>query len=186
MTDTAVLLKAVRFAAWKHRDQERKGVDASPYINHPVEVADLLADVGGVTELSTLVAAVLHDTIEDTDTSAEEIERLFGAGVCGLVEELTDDKSLPKEVRKQLQIDHARDLSPAAKEIKLADKISNVGDVTLNPPEGWSLARREEYLDWAEKVIAGCRGVNTLLDREFDRVLAEGRKELLTSASREH
>lgn len=138
----------------------------------------LFANLGRVTKLSTLVAAVLHDTIEDTDTEAEEIQGLFGLTVRRLVEELTDDKSLPKQKRKQLQIDHARGLSRAAKEIKLADKISNVGDVTRNPPNKWSQKRREKYLDWAENVIAGCRGVNPRLEREFDRVLAEGRKVL--------
>lgn len=175
MKDTAVLLKAVAFSAAKHRTQRRKGVDASPYINHPVEVANLVANLGGITDLSTLVAAVLHDTIEDTDAKPEEIERLFGPTVRGLVEEVTDDKALPKTERKRLQIEHAPHLSTPAKLIKLADKISNVRDVTRYPPEAWSRERRQEYLDWSERVVAGCRGANDLLEREFDQVVREGR-----------
>lgn len=144
MKDTAVLLNAVAFSAGKHRTQRRKGVDASPYINHPVEVANLLANVGEIADLFVLVAAVLHDTIEDTETKPEEIERLFGPTVRGLVEEVTDDKALPKTERKRLQIEHAPHLSAPAKLIKLADKISNVRDVTRNPPVAWSRERRQE------------------------------------------
>ena len=174
-TDIATLLQATRFAAEKHRFQRRKGADASPYINHPIEVADLLANIGGVTDLSTLVAAVLHDTVEDTETTPEEVEALFGAEVRALVAEVTDDKSLPKAERKRLQIEHAPSLSPHAKEIKIADKISNVLDITHNPPAGWSPKRKREYLEWADKVVAGCRGVNQGLDRWFDEVLRDAR-----------
>ena len=132
--DTANLLKAIEFASRKHSTQRRKDQDASPYINHPIAVTHLLADTGGVTDLVTLIAAVLHDTIEDTQTTAEELEAQFGRTVRKVVEEVTDDKSLEKADRKQRQIDHTPNLSTRAKLIKLADKIANVQDVTDAPP----------------------------------------------------
>ena len=131
--------------------------------------------MGGVADLCTLVAAVLHDTVEDTETTPEDVEGLFGAEVRALVDEVTDDKSLPKAKRKRLQIEHAPSLSLHAKEIKIADKISNILDITHNPPAGWSPKRKREYLEWADKVVAGCRGVNQGLDRWFDEVLRDAR-----------
>lgn len=178
MEDTAVLLKAMAFAAHKHRTQRRKGPDASPYINHLVDVANLLANVGEVADLSTLVAAILHDTIEDTETNAEELEQLFGPTVRRLVEEVTDNKALPKAERKRLQVEHAAHISDPAKLIKLADKTCNARDVMQNPPEAWSTERCREYLDWSERVVAGCRGLNARLEREFDGLVREGRASL--------
>lgn len=171
----ATLLKALHFAANKHRDQRRKDVEASPYINHPIEVAELLALVGGVSDPVTLQGAVLHDTIEDTKTTPEELEEAFGREVRRVVEEVTDDKRLPKAERKRRQIEHAPHLSARAKQIKLADKISNVRAVTQSPPADWSLGRREEYLDWAGQVVSGLRGCNLSLEGYFDQVLEEGR-----------
>jgi len=178
MSDTARLLQALHFSADKHRFQKRKNRDASPYINHPIEVATVLATVGGVTDLTTLIAAVLHDTIEDTATTPEELEQRFGRDVRLVVEELSDDKSLPKERRKQLQIEHASASSHRAKLVKLGDKICNVRDVTHNPPDDWPLARRREYLDWTEQVVTGCRGASATLERYYDVVLADGRRML--------
>ncbi len=172
---TAILLRAVQFAAGKHQTQRRKDVGASPYINHPIEVAHLLADIGGITDLDTLVAAVLHYTIEDTKTTPAEIEERFGTTVRELVEEMTDNKVLDKAVRKQLQIEHAPNLSQQAKAIKLADKIANLRDVVENAPPDWSLARRIEYLNWTEKVVAGCRGTNGSLEAVYDQELARAR-----------
>jgi len=180
-TETALIIKAVNFAAQKHCDQRRKGAAASPYINHPIAVADLLSDVGGVTDPVVLMGALLHDTIEDTETRPQELEQHFGAAVRALVEEVTDDKSLPKAERKQKQIEHTLHLSRNAKLIKLGDKISNVLDVTHNPGTDWSIARRLEYLDWAERVIAGCRGTNAALERRFDETLAAGRAAIAVS-----
>ena len=175
ISDIAPLLKALHFAADKHRDQRRKNAEASPYINHPIEVAELLARVGGVTDVVTLQGAILHDTIEDTQTTPEELEEAFGAAVRGVVEEVTDDKTLHKLDRKRLQIEHARHISDRAKQIKLADKISNVRGVTYTPPAKWSLERRKEYLDWTEQVVAGLRGSNSRLEQLYDELLAEGR-----------
>lgn len=172
--DISLLLKAARFSAERHRFQRRKGADASPYINHPLEVADLLANTGGVTDVRALVAAILHDTVEDTRTSFEEVQVLFGEEVRTVVEELTDDKKLPKPERKRLQIEHAAHLSGTAKPIKIADKICNVRDVTHDPPPDWSLERRREYLEWAAKVVAGCRGSNPALEQMFDEVFRDG------------
>ena len=178
-TDIAtLLLKAARFAADKHRFQRRKGTDASPYINHPIGVADLLADVGGVTDPSALVAALLHDTVEDTGTTPEQVEALFGTEVRDLVKEMTDEKGLPKAERKRLQIEHAPNLSRRAKEIKIADKISNILDITHNPPAKWSSERKREYLEWAGKVVEGCRGANQKLERRFDEVLTDARQSI--------
>ena len=179
LTEFAALLKALHFASLKHRDQRRKDVDASPFINHPIEVAELLARVGGVTDLITLQGAILHDTVEDTTTTPEELEGVFGPEVRRLVEEVTDDKRLPKAERKRLQIEHARHLSDRARQIKIADKISNVRAVTEEPPVDWPLERRQEYLDWTERVAEGCRGCNAALERCYDDVLDEGRRRVL-------
>jgi len=176
MNNLTTLIQAINFAAKKHSAQKRKGADEQPYINHPLEVINLLASAGNIEDYDVLIAAVLHDTIEDTETTEEEITRLFGANVCGMVLEVTDDKSLPKAERKQLQIEHAPHLSDGAKRIKLADKISNIRDVTENPPDGWSKERRLEYVEWGENVIDGLRGVNLNLEKRFDETVAEARE----------
>jgi len=164
----AVVLRAAAFAAHKHRDQRRKDPQASPYINHPIALAELLSTVGGIDDPKILAAALLHDTVEDTQTSIRELEREFGAGIASIVAEVTDDKRLPRQRRKQLQIEHARDLSRSARLVKLADKTCNVRDVRENPPKAWSRARRREYLDWAKRVVDEIRGTNARLERRFD------------------
>ena len=174
MSELATLLRALEFAAHKHRDQRRKGRGSTPYINHPIAVAEVIARVGRVTDLVVLTAAVLHDTVEDTETSPEEIEREFGAEVRELVAELTDDKRLPKEERKRLQILNAPRASRRAKIVKLGDKIMNVTDIAHDPPPDWPVDRRREYFEWARQVVNGCRGANAALERRFDKVLAEG------------
>ncbi len=170
MDNLSKILNAASFAAKKHKDQKRKGSDGEPYINHPIEVASLLTNVGQVDDTDMIVAALLHDTVEDCDVTFEEIAEKFGTTVADYVRELTDDKSLPKAERKRLQIEHAPHLSRGAKQIKLADKISNIRDVTANPPDGWDLQRRREYVEWGENVVAGLRGSNTDLENEFDAV----------------
>ncbi len=172
------LLAAIHFAAAKHRDHRRKDPSASPYINHPIAVAEVLARIGGVTDLDVLRAAVLHDTLEDTETSPEELRDAFGPRVAALVAEVSDDKSLAKEERKRLQVEHARHASAGAKLVKLGDKICNVCDVTHEAPEGWNRARRLAYLDWSAEVVAGCRGVSPRLDRHFDDVVRRGRGQI--------
>ncbi len=166
------LLQAVEFAAHKHRDQRRKDVDASPYINHPIQVAEMIVRVGGVDDLAMLMAAVLHDTVEDTEATPEELEDTFGPEVRDLVMEVTDDKALPKAERKRRQKEHAPHLSDRAKQIKLADKICNVRDIGQSPPADWNTERREQYLQFAKGVVDGCRGANARLERYFDECLA--------------
>ena len=175
---TGSILKALRFAADKHRNQRRKSVEALPYINHPIQVAEILWRVADVRDETLLVAAILHDTIEDTDTTQEEIESQFGADVLALVLEVTDDKSLPKQTRKKLQVEHAPHKTRNAKLLKIADKISNVGDIITSPPKDWSLDRLREYLLWTEKVVAGLRGVNEKLERQYDEILSKGKQSL--------
>jgi guanosine-3',5'-bis(diphosphate) 3'-pyrophosphohydrolase len=176
--DLPKLLQAISFAAKKHSKQKRKGADGQPYVNHVLEVANLLANVGKIEDYDVLIAAVLHDTIEDTETTKREITKLFGTTVSKYVSEVTDNKKLPKAKRKELQIKHAPHLSDNAKRIKLADKISNIRDVSENPPAGWSDKRRLEYIDWGERVINGVRGVNSNLEQYFDETVVEARQKI--------
>ncbi len=169
----ASLLDALEYAAEMHRDQRRKGAEASPYINHPIKVARVLATVGNVSDLPTLMAAVLHDTIEDTRTSKEDLVERFGAEVAGLVEEVSDDKSLQKAERKKKQVEHAPHLTDRAKLIKIADKICNVTDIAEKPPADWDVDRRRHYFEWATAVVDGCRGVNRDLESCFDDAVAQ-------------
>ena len=172
------LLAALKFAADKHSRQRRKDLESTPYINHPIAVAEVLSRIGGITDLPTLQAAILHDTIEDTETSAQELEDYFGREVRLLVQELTDDKSLPKLERKRLQVEHAPNLSTPAKLIKIGDKICNVGEITATQPAEWPLQRKLEYLDWAERVVSNCRDCNLNLGKHFDAVLKKSRDSL--------
>jgi len=172
--DLPLLFRALRFAADHHRDGRRKGLDASPYINHPIAVASELVSVS-VEDPEVLAAALLHDTVEDTCATPEDLEREFGPRVRELVEALTDDKSLPSRERKRLQVVHAPGLDPDAKLIKIADKICNVFDVGHAPAEGWSIERRREYVNWTERVVIGCRGVNPELEDRYDEVLRDAR-----------
>ena len=138
-------------------------------------VKSLLADPGGIGDPEILAAAVLHDTLEDTETTAAELRELFGERIASLVLEVTDDDGLPENVRRQRQIEHSPQLSFNAKLIKLADKISNVKDVTDHPPSDWPQEQRLEYIDRAERVVAGLRGVNPELEKYFDEAAARAR-----------
>jgi len=166
--ELALLFKALAFAAHKHRDQRRKDAEASPYINHPIALAEVLAGEGDVTDVQVLAAALLHDTIEDTATTAEELRAQFGGRITDMVVEVTDDQKLPKAERKRLQIERAAGLSRGAKLVKLADKICNLRDVADRPPAKWELERRQEYFEWAKRVIDGLRGVSPRLEAAFD------------------
>jgi GTP diphosphokinase / guanosine-3',5'-bis(diphosphate) 3'-diphosphatase len=168
----ALILEAAAFAAEKHRNQRRKDKGASPYINHPIGLAALLANDGCVVDARVLAAALLHDTIEDTETSAAELEERFGTAIKDIVLEVTDDKSLPKAERKQLQVEHAPHISRDAKLVKLADKICNLRDILASPPADWPVSRRREYFDWAKDVVAGLRGTSAPLEAIFDELYA--------------
>ncbi len=180
----AAILKALHFASIKHKNQRRKEEEAAPYINHLIEVAELLTRIGQIDDLLVLQSAILHDTLEDTQTTPDELESLFGSEIRHVVEEVTDDKNLLKEERKRLQVLHAPHLSGRAKLVKIADKISNVQAVTRTPPKGWSVERRREYLDWTSKVVDGMRGSNSRLEEYYDGALSAG-LELLREAEKQ-
>lgn len=165
------LLDALAFAADKHRNQRRKDAEASPYINHPIALANVLANEGGVDDDTVLAAAILHDTIEDTETSADELRYRFGDAITAIVLEVTDDKDLPKAERKRLQVEHAPHISHGAKLVKLADKICNLRDIAASPPAKWSLERKQAYFDWAKAVVNGLRGTHAVLEQAFDEAL---------------
>jgi guanosine-3',5'-bis(diphosphate) 3'-pyrophosphohydrolase len=167
-SEMGLVLKALSFAALKHRDQRRKDAEQSPYINHPIALTHVLFNEAGVRDPIVLAAAALHDTLEDTVTSLEELTLEFGAEVSGIVAEVTDDKSLPKAERKQLQVAHASHKSPRARLVKLADKICNLRDIARSPPASWSLERKREYFDWAKAVVDGLRGGSAGLEALFD------------------
>jgi guanosine-3',5'-bis(diphosphate) 3'-pyrophosphohydrolase len=167
-----LVLQAAAFAAEKHRNQRRKDEDASPYINHPIQLAHILVQAD-IEDPVVLAAALLHDTIEDTNTTHDELEIVFGPEVARIVAECSDDKHLTKLERKQAQIDHAARISPRAKLVKLADKIANVSDIDGAPPAGWSLERKREYFDWAKRVVDEMRGVHPKLEARFDAEYAK-------------
>ena len=168
----ARVLDALAFAAEKHRDQRRKDVHRAPYINHPISLAQVLCREGRVCDVDVICGALLHDTLEDTETTAEELEARFGAKVLAIVQQVSDDKTLPKQERKRLQILHAAGISDSAKLVKLADKICNLRDVADNPPSSWGLARRQDYFDWAKEVVDRLRGVHPTLEATFDAAYA--------------
>jgi GTP diphosphokinase / guanosine-3',5'-bis(diphosphate) 3'-diphosphatase len=166
------LIAAATFAAHKHKDQRRKGADASPYINHPLAVANVLANEGGVEDVTTLIAALLHDTIEDTQTSVDEIAARFGPETAAVVMEVTDDKALDKDERKRRQIEHAAEISKRAQLVKLADKICNLRDMVSSPPANWPIERRREYFEWARAVVDQLRTASPRLAAVFDGAYA--------------
>lgn len=168
---THQLISTLAFAADKHKDQRRKGIDASPYINHPIALAHVLAFEGGISDATVLCSAILHDTVEDTATTVDELSEMFGPDVSSIVREVTDDKSLAKDKRKQLQIEHAQHLSRGAKLVKLADKICNLRDLLTSPPPGWSVERKQAYFDWAVAVASGLRGASPALEAVFDSII---------------
>lgn len=175
MKDSVTLIvKAAHFAAVKHRDQRRKDVQATPYINHPLTLAQILTQEGGITDPVVVAGALLHDTVEDTETTFEELETAFSWEVAEVVREVTDDKKQEKHERKQAQIDHAASISPRAKLVKLADKIANCRDVVSSPPHDWNLKRRREYFEWASEVVNALGDVHPVLEAKFKEVVELG------------
>lgn len=171
MSDLAVVLRAAHWAAQMHQAQRRKGAGAHPYINHPIAVTALLTEAG-VTDAAVLCGALLHDVVEDTAGTLDDVRARFGDVVAGYVAEVSDDKALSKAARKQHQIDTAASRSPGAKLIKLADKTHNVRDLVAHPPS-WPVARLQAYVVWSRAVVAGLRGENAALDAGFDAAAAE-------------
>lgn len=173
----SIVLSAAEFAAAKHRDQRRKGKSARPYIGHCIEVARIIADVGNVDDPEILAAALLHDTVEDTETVPEEIRAQFGRNIESLVAEVTDDKKLLDTERKRLQVVNAPHKSSGAKLIKLADKTSNVREIGADPPTSWDVDRRLKYFAWAEEVVNALGEVNSAMEKRFRETLAVSRLE---------
>lgn len=183
ISDVALVLRAAEFAAHKHRNQRRKGASQRPYIGHCIEVARIIADAGKVDDANVLAAALLHDTVEDTDTTREELRELFGAAIDDMVAEVTDDKTLDSPVRKEAQVTHAPHLTDGAKVIKLADKISNVREIGVDPPESWTLERRRGYFTWAARVVEAIGSVNPELERLFASTLETSTRILAAQTS---
>ncbi|MFL6798567.1 MAG: HD domain-containing protein [Xanthobacteraceae bacterium] len=168
MNEWLLVLKAADAAARWHVHQKRKGVAQEPYINHLLEVAMLVADATGGSDPKLVVAALLHDAVEDSEVPRELIAQTFGEDVASLVMEVTDDKTLPKAQRKRKQIETAPGKSARAKVLKLADKTSNLRGIAATPPADWSVKRKIEYVEWAKRVVAGLRGANAKLEAQFD------------------
>lgn len=178
-TQKLIIFDAVSFAAERHKKQTRKGLGKIPYINHPIQVAKLLSDFGE-EEDELIISALLHDVIEDTTKDDNEIKQLsniilnkFGEIVLQTVLEVSDNKSLPVEERKRLQVVHTPKLSDRAKKLKIADKICNIIDIKNDPPVNWSSERKLAYLDWSKQVVSGAKGLNIKLDQYFDQVYNE-------------
>ena len=176
--DLVKILDAAVFAAEKHQGDVRKNKQRSPYITHPLLVAEAILRIGEIQNVSILTAAILHDTIEDTETTTDDIRERFGEEVLSIILEVTDDKSLSKMVRKRLQVAHATELSYEARVVKLADKLINCRDILNDPPEYWTLKRRQDYIQWGADVLYRIRGTNPQLEAAFDRVIARAEKEL--------
>jgi guanosine-3',5'-bis(diphosphate) 3'-pyrophosphohydrolase len=182
ITGTAyrTLFHALAFSAEKHKNQRRKGQEHYPYINHPIRVGRYLSECCDGIDVVVLIAAVLHDTIEDTNTNPQEIEALFGRDVLGMVIEVTDDKDLPREVRQRLQIETVSGNSCGAKLIRIADKIDNVTELVHSPPAGWSDERKREYLQWAQEVVGRLEGTNACLERMFEERVRQAERLLFS------
>ncbi len=173
MNTSSLILRAASFAADRHRDQRRKGLDESLFINHPFAVASVLCDEGGVTDGELLAAALLHDTIEDTATTEEQLRQAFGKRIAGIVVEVTDDKRLSKAERKRMQLDNASQASPEAQQLKIADKLCNLREILSSPPADWPLFRKYQYFDWAKAVVDQVRESNPQLAAKFDVAYAQ-------------
>ncbi len=180
--DIVTFARALDFAAKKHVHKRRKGKAQEPYINHLADVTRLLAAATDGEDITLVLGGLLHDTIEDTETTFEELEAEFGREVAELVAEVSDDKSLEKAERKRLQIEKVHTKSERAKMLKIADTTSNLHSICHSPPVDWSLQRKQEYFTWALDVVAGCRGVNEYLEKEFDRAWQRG-MELISQES---
>ena len=167
-SDLVLLARAADYAARQHVAQRRKGERAEPYVNHLTEVASLLAEATGGDDVVLLMGGLLHDTLEDTDSTYEDLVQRFGPEVAALVAEVTDDKSKPKQERKRLQIEKTAGKSVRARLLKIADKTSNLRSLVTSPPAGWPTERLREYVAWAHDVVRSCRGLNPRLEAAFD------------------
>jgi (p)ppGpp synthase/HD superfamily hydrolase len=178
MKEWVSVLRAADAAARWHAHQRRKGIAQEPYINHLLEVASLVTEATGASDPNLVIAALLHDAVEDQEVPVQMIAREFGKQVADIVMEVTDDKTLPKEERKRRQVETARKKSREAKLIKLADKTSNLRTIAASPASDWSVKRRLEYVEWARNVVSGLRGTSTWLENQFDEAADRAIKSL--------
>jgi (p)ppGpp synthase/HD superfamily hydrolase len=178
MKEWIAVLRAADAAARWHVHQRRKGIAQEPYINHLLEVASLVGEATGGTDPNVVIAALLHDAIEDQGVTSEVLASEFGQHVADVVMEVSDDKTLPKDERKRRQIETASKKSREAKLIKLADKISNLRTIAVSPAADWSVERRLEYIEWAKAVVAGLRGTSPWLEQRFDEAVAAAERSL--------
>ncbi len=177
MNPTLILLaRAADYAARQHVAQKRKGERGEPYVNHLTEVSALLAEATDGDDVELVMGGLLHDTLEDTDATYDDLVQRFGADVAALVAEVTDDKSLPKQERKRLQIEKTPHKSRRAKLLKIADKTSNLRSLVSDPPTGWTAERLRDYVHWARDVVASCRGLNTQLEAKFDEAYEQANR----------
>ena len=170
--------EAAELAARRHNGMVRKGRGNEPYINHLAEVANLLATATDGADAELVAAGWLHDTIEDTETTCEELAKKFSERVASLVVECTDDMRLSKAERRRLQVVDAPKKSASAKLIKIADKVSNIGARIHSHPTAEERGDLADYTGWAERVVAGCRGCNAWLDTTFDDMVQKARSSL--------
>ena len=187
MKEWIAVLKAADASARWHVHQRRKGAAEEPYVNHLLEVASLVAEATDGKDPELVIAALLHDAIEDQEVPRGIIVEVWGEGNAKLVEEVTDEKALPKEDRKRKQVESASKKSDRAKILKLADKTSNLRAITASPSKEWSVKRRLEYVEWARQVVDGLRGANSWLEAQFDKAadVAEGSVSPSYAAGRE-
>jgi guanosine-3',5'-bis(diphosphate) 3'-pyrophosphohydrolase len=177
-----LILRAAEFAAERHRDQRRKGAIGRPYIGHCIEVAQMIASAAQDTPSAVIAAALLHDTVEDTPTTIDEIRNEFGDQVASIVAEVTDAKGVTRETRRQHQVDNGPRYSPAAKLIKLADKISNVREIGEDPPAHWTVERQLGYFAWARQVVDALGRVNPALETCFLQAAAVSERSVSSRA----
>ena len=170
-----MVTRAAYFAAQRHVGQRRKGAAREPYVNHLAEVALLLAETAHEPDAYLVTAGWLHDTLEDTSTTRDELDHLFGRLVTEAVVEVTDDKALPKEARKHVQVQRTAGKSERARLINIADKTSNLRSLAASPPADWGYERISDYVVWSEQVVASCRGLNAELEKAFDLAVADAR-----------
>lgn len=166
------LLNAINYAIKNHGLQTRKSDETTPYVTHCISVASYLTSIAGITDIEVIMAAVLHDVVEDTDAKYKEIECLFGKRVASIVAQVSDDRLLSKVERKKLQVRNAPTKCYEAKLVKLADKLHNLSDLLQNPPHGWSPDIIRGYFVWSHAVVAGLRGTNSPLEEELDKVFS--------------
>uniref|UniRef100_A0A8R1XYA5 Guanosine-3',5'-bis(diphosphate) 3'-pyrophosphohydrolase MESH1 n=1 Tax=Onchocerca volvulus TaxID=6282 RepID=A0A8R1XYA5_ONCVO len=171
INDISLIIKAVDLAARRHRKQRRKDATQTPYVNHPIGVAYILTNEGQITDTATVIAAILHDTVEDTKTTDEEIRRMFGDEIADIVKECTVVKSIKREIRMKSQLEKASKLSRKAKLVQLADKLYNIRDIERCTPCGWTKQHVAEYISFAKDLLSNIRGTHDYLETALDDII---------------